>query len=472
MPYEGVLLVPTSGAGEGVTNSELQDTGTINADNGSNRWGQGGTAVWKLHKPNQTLVTTDPGTGPNDFGYNVLKTNMNASANLPARRRIEAGNWVFSVILVGSVASLNNSWQVRVRIYKRSSAGVLIQLSTDANSLSSLFTLAIGAQVVLLSANSMPEVILETDETIQVEYNIRGQGAALGNIDVTFRRGNQNIGTTPRSTSISLPGQGLRYDYPRSAITTTSLVGSSTNKINGAAKVAALSLTSTAIRKITATRSFTTALTLVTSVTRRTTLGTKVATLDISTGIRKAIAPTNKIATLNLTTSVTKRITLIAKATALTLTATSTRTITAARAFITNLTLGTVFARSVTSARSFTTNISMSTAVSRQIAAKRLFTSTLSLGTSLQRGIVLNAKTATLTLTGLMTRTVLASRAFTTGITLGTVFGRSVISARSFSTNIILSAKGRVDMAFEALNRIVGGGGSTIIKRVIHIFDD
>ncbi|MBA3240090.1 MAG: hypothetical protein H0T60_02595 [Acidobacteria bacterium] len=51
-------------------------------------------------------------------------------------------------------------------------------------------------------------------------------------------------------------------------------------------------------------------------------------------------------------------------------------------------------------------------------------------------------------------------------------FARALIAARSFSATAVGIARARVDMDTTVLSRIVGGGGTTIIKKIINIFDD
>lgn len=59
-------------------------------------------------------------------------------------------------------------------------------------------------------------------------------------------------------------------------------------------------------------------------------------------------------------------------------------------------------------------------------------------------------------------------------VTVGTPgFNRAVIAVRSFARTMFGVSKSRIEMPEEALNRITGGsGGTTIIKKIIAIFDD
>jgi hypothetical protein len=65
-------------------------------------------------------------------------------------------------------------------------------------------------------------------------------------------------------------------------------------------------------------------------------------------------------------------------------------------------------------------------------------------------------------------------RSFTaTGLGVATPLVRAVIAVRTFAAQGAGVASGRVEMPFTALNRITGGGGgTTIVKKIIQIFDD
>jgi len=75
---------------------------------------------------------------------------------------------------------------------------------------------------------------------------------------------------------------------------------------------------------------------------------------------------------------------------------------------------------------------------------------------------------------GVAARSLLVRKPFAVVTTPAAGFGRAVIAVRSFAATMLGRPDGRVEMPFSALNRITGGGsgGTTIVKKIINIFDD
>jgi hypothetical protein len=118
----------------------------------------------------------------------------------------------------------------------------------------------------------------------------------------------------------------------------------------------------------------------------------------------------------------------------------------------------------------FTTALSLATAVTKR-ARPVPFTTALSLATAIQRRTRLAALTAALSLTGVGVRRISAFRSGVTALTLDVAMARSLIAVRAFSTALTLAVTGAVKMSFDVLNRIASGG-TTVIKKIISIFDD
>ena len=420
------------------------------------------------------LITIDPfdtrsATGVSDaFGWQI---NLNGATDgmestATAKRIIPAGQWAY-----------NGSWQsnqaagldatLTARVYRVSAAGArtaLFSMGVRNTLLAALRT------ALFMQSGAQPQFTIEAGETIMVAFEVTYHGGGLLQRTVSFFLG----GTGDTDAALQLPNPGLRTLYPRSHTTAVSLAGTSQRRTAPTAKVGALALAATAVRSAVANRSFTTAITLAGTVRKFVLPAPKVGALSLTgvPGVR-TIALAAKVGALSLTGVLGRRTVAPApKVGALTLTGTATRRSTAARASTTAITLGSGFARAVVNARAFSTTISLAATASRRLLASRAFTTAHSLVATARKGVVTGPKVAVLSLVATMTRRVTSVRAFTTAITLNTAFARAVTTVRGFSTSIALTARGRVDMAFTVLNRITGGGGTTIIKRIIQIFDD
>jgi hypothetical protein len=84
---------------------------------------------------------------------------------------------------------------------------------------------------------------------------------------------------------------------------------------------------------------------------------------------------------------------------------------------------------------------------------------------------VATPKVATLPLSTSYQRAFLIFRSFSASVSLGTFFTRFLTFARSHTTSVLFSTGGRVQIAFDILNRITGGS-TTVYKRFIQIWED
>lgn len=470
MAFTGVAAYPSAVTGEDASAKKLTDTEP--ALNTTTTAGFGTTTTrrniqWKPLTSNTTAAV--PSTTATGFGWHILKAEMNRSANLPARAKISAGAWSFTVEFATSGADATGGAAViEAWVYRRSAAGAYAFLFS---AVSAGVSIALsGTKTATFSSVAQPAIILATDETIHVELWCGAQGVALTGNTYTLRLGLTGA-TFPL---VSGQGPGILSDYPRSHTATLSLTGLRKSVILPGPMISALSVAATFTRALVSNRAFIAALSLSALTTKRASLNPKVATLSLAaSAIRRLALGRAFTVALSLAATLSKRTITKAFTAPLALAGAFSRSVVTSRAFTVALTLGTAFSRAVISARAFTTSLTLAAAMARSLALGRAFTAALSLAGALGKRTITKTFNAPLVLTGVFSRRTAASRAFTVALALDTGFARAVISARTFTTSLTLTAKGRVQMAFEVLNRIVGGGGgTTIVKKIFHIFDD
>lgn len=361
MPFAGVgpFFPDASFAGVGANNKKITDAlpGTnqvTSCDFGTN------TAVRELlFKPNVANVTTTPSeasTG-NDFGFNFTVANFDATANLPASRRVAAGSWVIDMEIKASIGQVTADTRIHVKVFTRTSAGVLTERAAG-------FTAAFAALITNVAATvtlTVPELIVAAGDTIHLEYHVESKGVAVTGNQIVFSTGRPSI-LIP-ACQITLPGDGLRYSYPRTMpAATLSLSAAVAKTFAGPAKVATLTLAAAYARRLTANRSFATALSLTASVVKKVSPLPKVAALTLTATVLKTVVLPAKVAALSLVATVLKTFQGPPKVATLTLTGAFSRRLTANRAFTTALTLNAVAAKRLLAARSFTTALTLTAA--------------------------------------------------------------------------------------------------------------
>lgn len=354
MPFEGAgPYWPWSDAGEGANNDRIWSSlpGT-NTTNGGCRF-TGATTAYILHKPGVANNTTPNQTAQpaaiaaQGFGYNILKADINANANLPAQRLIPSGNWTFKVVINTTAVDVDAVFGFYVNIYKRSATGVLTHLAGGESNLASV---AAGDNDRTATV-AVPEVTLQTDETIHVEYWMRGNGPAVGNNDLLFVIGDPTLGD---ATNIALPGAGLRYKYPRSqTVAAAGNVAAPTRTIKRSTTVAAggtAILGARAVRK-----AFTVAATSAVDFSRR---------LTLKIVLSVAASPAAVLA---------KRVTRRFLDVAAVGNAAATFRLTLKRVFVVSGVSDAVFARRLTAFQSYSVAGSAGSSFSRALTSKRFF---------------------------------------------------------------------------------------------------
>lgn len=424
--------------------------------------------------PSGTVITFDPYTtrivtGFDDgFGWVVnFQTADGMRSAADAKRFIPAGAWRFRGRW-GNASAVN--FRLRFRVYRIAAA--------PGRGRTLLFE-HIGPDVLgTTAANfdyttaSQPEILLEADESIQVTPIVEARGATgLLDNDVSFATGGGALGES--EWWITVPAPGVRTFYPRAMPgVAVSLNGTSFRTVLPPAKVAALAPAVALTRAFTGARAFSAPLSLASAAQKRIAPGPHVAVLDRLAAVQRLTIPLPKSAVLSLGAASQRRMAPTAKAAPLSLTAAMARRVTAARAFSASLPLVASFARRLTAFRMFTASLSLSAAMKRAIVAARAFTTALSLQAAVQRFVLLTPKTVALSLSTAAQRQLLAFRAFSGTLSLGTAFARRVTVVRAHATALALAASGRVDMAFEVLNRLEGGAPPMIVRKVLQIFDD
>ena len=270
MPYEGTTFFLAGAAGDGAANQSVQpsDPGATSNATTTASVGTSGAGDYPMKSNVGSNAKSAFTTNAFDDGWNMKVSNTDATANLPATRRVLAGTWTMTGgvgIPSGTGFPLGGSITVKVNVYGRTSAGVMRFLGTLTGTGSPV---ALSTQT-WTSSGSMPEVVLAVGETLHFEIWYTVPNATLTNYVLSLVYGT--------GFTLTLPGAGLRYLYSRAiSAATATAVAFATKKINLGAKVA----TATALaflRNFVIYKVFTATATAIATVTRKTLLGTKVA---------------------------------------------------------------------------------------------------------------------------------------------------------------------------------------------------
>ena len=357
------------------------------------------------------------------------------------------------------------TWTVRLRMLASAAQEVLTTVivyrvaaaggaTTEMGRGSTTTALTTTVATVSISVPASAGLVFALGDKIQVEAYVTTTTLGVATAPVSATTITCRVGESDASSGAKITPGTYSTQVIRAATTGATLAG-------------------VAVRGVAARRSGIAALAPAGVVQKRVAPTARTAVLSPAGTVQKRVSPTAKVAVLSPAGVVQKRVSPGAKVAALALVASATRAIVAARSGVAVLSPSTVFARSVNSARSFTSAITLTGSAVRFLAARRSGVAVLSLATSVQRRTAPAAKVAALSLSAAATRTLVASRAGTAALSLGVAFARSVNSARAFSTALAPLASGLVQMPLHVLNRIVGGGGTTVIRKVmLAIFDD
>lgn len=159
-----------------------------------------------------TPGTTATGAG---WGWNVLLADINPDAgDLPAKRRVEAGNWVIQYSYQATQVDTTAAFGPHFRLYKRAVGGASYEHLASWGAANASIISVVSPNTATLTA-AVPEVILENGESLHMEVFMRGKGGGtLGSsaqtVTLTFQ-----APTSTNSNWVTLPGQGLRYEFLR-----------------------------------------------------------------------------------------------------------------------------------------------------------------------------------------------------------------------------------------------------------------
>lgn len=236
--YTAQTLYPWTGAGEGGTqNRQIQDTSAGTGDTTTKcNFGTSTTQTYILAKPLTTNSTTGTPASAQNFGWNVLVSDMN-HADTSVQRYVPAGTWTFTCALTATTLDTTSAYTVQARVHKRSSGGTLTEIFNAEAATQTIVT----SISVTITKTGVSEIVLNTGETIHVEYWVRGKGVAIFGQTITF-----NLGTTTLQSenTIVLPSPGIRSHYFQSY--PISMAGSVLNIIKSVKLPLSMSCTGTA----------------------------------------------------------------------------------------------------------------------------------------------------------------------------------------------------------------------------------
>lgn len=209
MPISGSNLDLTSNAGEGANNwkYEAAEAGANN-DTTKADFGTSTTKRYILLKPGATNATSATPSAGQNFGWNILHTDMDWAANLPASRVIPAGAWTFTVEIAQSAASPPTTVNFKYYVHRRDTGGTLTELFNFVGANQTSVGLGVFSFYTDTSA-SQPEYVFANGETLHIEYWFNGGAGALGTANVVTFRVNDGA-----NNKVTLPGT-IKKRFPR-----------------------------------------------------------------------------------------------------------------------------------------------------------------------------------------------------------------------------------------------------------------
>lgn len=221
MPIAGTPLWPTAVVGDAAGVWSWKVAAATNNSASKCAFATTTTQGFKLVKPGLTntdaVVTTIPAAAQG-LGWHVQAADMDmAVADRPGRRRIPAGTYIFNCIFEGSTADTTTAFGIHARIYRRFSGGAFSSVLGSGQTIG--LSAVVGTADVDVPVTLSADEYFDTDETMHVEFWIRGRGGGATGLlaqTVSF-----HVGQAPAThagsndTQLAIPGGGLRYRYDR-----------------------------------------------------------------------------------------------------------------------------------------------------------------------------------------------------------------------------------------------------------------
>jgi hypothetical protein len=303
MAYTTATLFCTEADGElaGIADTRLQDV-----DNGATDdttiadWGTTTTFRYIQWRP-EASNTVDAGATPfasNGIGWNVLRTDMNVANPVggtnvvftDTERRIRGGVWNFRIrwrISQADALAAANEYRTRASVYRIETDDTRTFLfdAERTYSVAEVADLALGLVVHNWDSAAQAEFAFDNNETLHVDFHVRGRGLAITGRTATFSM----IVTDGSEARILLPGDGLRTNY-RGTLTIVGRAIVSLVRKTKAIRTAAARGIATLARKITAFRALTTAARGIVTLIRKMKTTKTAAARGIVTLVRKTKA--------------------------------------------------------------------------------------------------------------------------------------------------------------------------------------
>lgn len=347
--FSGTQFFPTAVAGEGANNKKINTSAPSSDTTTTCSFGTTTTVRFILAKPLTSNSTSATPSGGQDFGWNILKADMNNPSAETTKRLIPAGDWVFRGSLSASTQdTLSSNYGLKIYVHKRSSSGALTELFNVTSTMAAITsTLA-----VTVTKTGVAEILLATDETIHVEYWVQGRGGGATGVlsqTITF--------TLSSSVDIVIPSPGIMTAFYKSLLSTLVGVVARSLYTRPIAKLSTLVGVASYAKALTLYRSFSTSMAGVTSSQKYTKPNAKLVTM---TGVvtrlnytrlsAKLVTMTGLVSSNNYTRTSPKLVTMVGVAS-------FSRALNLYRSFAVTMTGVPGFNRVITAVRSFSVSM-------------------------------------------------------------------------------------------------------------------
>lgn len=385
---------------------------------------------------------------------------------------IPAGDWTFSCHLHSSIVQTTNPTKLQVSCWKVAEDNSKTLLFTSSEGASANIALsASGGTTITCQALGVAEIVLvgptpTVGETLVFEFFIRSVGAAVTGTTLTFYASHSD-------TFVLAADPGLRTRKLRSFSVVGVGVATAVKKIIPSVKLVAAVGVAAFAKKLTLARAFLITGIGVPAVQKKTTPNALQTTAVGVVSTSRTLTLMRGFSVVGIGVPTFSRQLIAARAFAVTAigVVASSRSLMLARTFTVQAAGVVDFARQSVLARAFSVQAIGVAASDRVATHYRAF---LVVGAGLVSVVKKTIKDAFMVMgvgETAFARQLTLARAFTVQAVGNADFARVVTSVRSFSVTAFGIVRGRVEMSFDVLNRITSGA-TTVIRRIINIFDD